>query len=210
MSDGESESESDSDASTHDTKESSRSHNHFVKRISNSELLISGPIGRRSCVEFTLVMSKMTRELQLLALNHVNFTPKIRIRIMSNGGLLESGFAMADIIQTCPLPVTTIVQGNADSAASIIFVSATDRALIMSNATILIHQLRSGTIGTFTAMQDDVSNCHKSMEMMRNFYEKQCPNLSKKTLKELFRSETMLTSTEAITEGIADDYFWGW
>lgn len=83
-----------------------------------------------------------TRSLSEFLLN-ARTDPKCEIElfITSAGGDPSCAFALYDLIRSIPNKVTTVAAGNADSAATIIFLAGNKRA-IMPNATILMHTPR--------------------------------------------------------------------
>ncbi len=83
--------------------------------------------------------------------------PKVYLHINSYGGSVFAGFSSVDYIKNCPVPVTSVIDGCAASAATIMSVVAKER-LMHEHAFMLIHQLSSGMWGKFEDMKDDMKN----------------------------------------------------
>lgn len=94
-----------------------------------------------------------------------------KIHIHSYGGFLTAGMSMSDTIFDYKkvIPITTIIDGTAASAATFISIAGTKR-LMRKNATILIHQLSSGFWGKYDEIQDEMNNIDLFMNQIRNLY----------------------------------------
>ena len=73
----------------------------------------------------------------------------------------------------------------------------------MKHSFCLIHQLRSGMIGTYEEMKDEMKNNENIMKIMRDIYCK-FTNISKKKLDSFMSKDIYIDSTEAIKLGVAD------
>lgn len=158
------------------------------------------------CLRFVTLLSKLERQqLYLQSIYPSCYTPLIIVRINSPGGNMTAGLSMADTVWNCSVPVRTVVSGQAASAATFVSVSATEKALITPTSTMLIHQLRSGIIGTYKDIQDEKQNCDMYMGVIENMYLDRCPTLTKKRLKRLLQTERVLTATTCKKYGLVDD-----
>ncbi|HCT52268.1 MAG TPA: hypothetical protein DF712_07375, partial [Balneola sp.] len=96
--------------------------------------------------------------------------PKVYLHINSYGGSVFAGFSSVDYIKNCPVPVTSVIDGCAASAATIMSVVAKER-LMHEHAFMLIHQLSSGMWGKFEDMKDDMKNNELLMKKIIAIYE---------------------------------------
>jgi len=82
---------------------------------------------------------------QLLYLRSVDPQAPIQLYINSPGGHLNCMFAIYDIIQYLEAPVSTIVFGEASSAAAVLLACGTrGKRMAFPNATIMVHQPWAG------------------------------------------------------------------
>ena len=81
----------------------------------------------------------------------------IRLHINSYGGSVFAGLAAVDYIKKSNVPVETIIDGCAASAATLMSVVGSHRSM-HSNACMLVHQLSGHMWGKFQEMKDDIEN----------------------------------------------------
>lgn len=95
--------------------------------------------------------------------------PPIRLHINSLGGYLYDAMAGVDAIDSCPVPVYTVIEGVAASAATLMSVHGAKR-YITKNSYMLIHQLSSVLWGKYEELKDDMKNSEVFMERIRKIY----------------------------------------
>ena len=108
-----------------------------------------------------------------------------------------------DMIIGSRIPVNTIVDGCAASAATLISVVGT-RRYITKHSYILIHQLSSIFWGNFEQLKDDMENSHKFMSMIKSIY-KQYTKIPMKKLDEILKHDLWFTAEEALSYGLVDE-----
>lgn len=135
----------------------------------------------------------------------VNSPPPIWLHINSYGGELFSAFAIADTIERIKttVPVVTIVEGCAASAATIISVSGT-RRLMRKNAYMLIHELRDSSWGRFTELQDNYKSNEEIMKTMKAWYLDRT-KIKPDKLDEILKHDSWWNSTVCRKNGLVDD-----
>lgn len=130
-------------------------------------------------------------QLQYIA----DFNPEINLHIASNGGCVFSGMHMYDIISKNKYPVNTYVDGFAASAASLLFLAGKHRYMY-ENSFILIHQLRTWFVGTFSELQDTMQNSAKLMSRLKNIYTTQL-NITQSQLDQMLKKDLWLSKQQA-------------
>ena len=80
--------------------------------------------------------------------------PPIKIHINSYGGSVFAGLAALDYIKNSKVPVHTIIDGCAASAATMMSCVGTHRQM-HRNSCMLVHQLSGAMWGKFQEMEDD-------------------------------------------------------
>ena len=127
----------------------------------------------------------------------------IYIHINSSGGFVTEAFAAMDIIQSCSVPIYSIVEGVAASAATLISVVCSKR-FIRPNAQMLIHQLSSFVGGKMSEIEDELLNLSATMNKMKDIYSEHS-SMTKKTINELLARDLWLDSRTAIKHGLVDE-----
>tara|TARA_R100000458_G_C8250137_1_gene227244 strand:- start:497 stop:1120 length:624 start_codon:yes stop_codon:yes gene_type:complete len=129
--------------------------------------------------------------------------PKINLHINSYGGSVFAGFGSVDYIRNCEVPVVSIIDGCAASAATIMSVVAEER-LIHEHAFMLIHQLSSGMWGKFEAMKDDMKNNELLMKKIIGIYEEHT-SIPKSKIKDILKRDLWWDAKTCLKYGLVDD-----
>ena len=129
----------------------------------------------------------------------------IFLHIQSYGGSIFAGLAAMDqILQTRKqVPVHTVIDGCAASAATFITVAGT-RRLINPNAFMLIHQLSSAMWGKYSEFQDEMANLDRLMEKIREVYGK-FANIPRKKLDGILKHDLWISPAECVRYGLVDE-----
>ena len=83
--------------------------------------------------------------------------PPIKLHINSYGGSVFAGLAAVDYIKNSKVPVHTVIDGCAASAATLMSCVA-EKRFMHRNACMLVHQLSGVMWGKFQEMQDYMQN----------------------------------------------------
>jgi len=130
-------------------------------------------------------------------------SPKIHLHINSYGGSVFAGFGSVDYIRNCKVPVVSIIDGCAASAATIMSVVATER-YINEHAFMLIHQLSSGMWGKFEDMKDDMKNNEMLMSKIIKIYEEHT-TIPKSKIKDILKRDIWWDAKTCLKYGLVDD-----
>ena len=130
-------------------------------------------------------------------------TPPIRLHINSPGGSLLDCFASVDYIRNSKVPVYSIVEGSAASAATIISVVAQKR-MMYKNSYMLIHQLSGGMWGKYEEMIDDFKNATVLMERINEIY-KAHTKIPANIVKEVLKRDLWFDSKTCLKYGLVDE-----
>jgi ATP-dependent protease ClpP protease subunit len=146
---------------------------------------------------------KMSNLLKKTAMG--TFTPKqIYLHITTNGGDLLSGFFGYDKIKNSKFPINTIIEGSVASAGSLLSIAGKNRYMT-PNSHLLIHQLRTGIIGTYEELVDEKNNCNQFMTRLVNIYhENSNGKLSKTKIKDILKRDVFWNTKTSITNGLVD------
>ena len=144
--------------------------------------------------------NKMANIQQLYKLSE---PPKVQLHINSYGGSVFAGFSSVDYIRNCPVPVVSVIDGCAASAATIMSVVAEER-LMHEHAFMLIHQLSSGMRGKFEAMKDDMANNELLMKKIIGIYEEHT-KIPKSKIKDILKRDLWWDAKTCLKYGLVDD-----
>lgn len=134
------------------------------------------------------------------------FTPKpIYLHITTNGGDLLSGFFAYDKIKASRIPIHTVIEGSVASAGSLMSIAGTTRYMT-PNSHLLIHQLRTGIIGTYEELVDEKANCNQFMSKLVSLYYANCNGrLSKTKIRDILKRDIFWDVNTAIKNGLVDE-----
>jgi ATP-dependent Clp endopeptidase proteolytic subunit ClpP len=169
-------------------------------------ITFSGKVCRESSNDLCKAIAKLNAEWEMLLSEELikKATPNpIILKINSNGGTITSAFRVIDAMKSSKVPIHTIVEGCAASAATLISICGSKR-FITKRAYMLIHQLSSGVIGKHAEMEDELKNCNLMMEDIRNLY-KEHTNMKKKIMKKFLLRDLLWKADECLKHGLVDE-----
>lgn len=137
---------------------------------------------------------------------YATFTPKpLFLHIYSPGGDVHAGLSLYDFINEYnkTIPVYTVVEGLAASAATIISIAGNKR-FITPNSYMLIHQLSTYFGGNYEQIKDEFGNCEKIMKQLKNIYASKT-KLNRKELNEILKRDVNWDAKTCIKNGLVDE-----
>ena len=125
----------------------------------------------------------------------------LNVHINSYGGAVAEGLAIYNTLKNHSAHVTTICDGFACSAASVIFMAGDKR--IMNEASLLmIHNAWTYASGNADDLRKEAEDLDKITEASVNAYMSRV-SISEEDLKKKMDDETWITAEEAVTDGFA-------
>lgn len=177
-----------------------------VKTVGN-HIYFNGVVDDRSVSELIHVIEHKNFELRMIASHELvdKITPSpLYLHINSDGGMVFSAMSAFDAIKRSKLPIYTIVDGRAFSAGSVIAMAGT-RRFMTKHSYLMIHQLSSGVIGTYSNIKDEYENSSQMMEDIVNIYHKNTRiSIKKKALRKLMMRDKYWRIDECIRYGLVD------
>lgn len=130
-------------------------------------------------------------------------TPNLTVRINSMGGSVSEGLAIYNLLSDFKGNLTTIVDGFACSAASVIFMAGAKR-IVPESGLLMIHnaQFGGGVYGDSNALKKAAEDLEKITQPSINIYVSKT-GLEETKIKEMMDKETWITSQEALELGFA-------
>ena len=130
-------------------------------------------------------------------------TSSINVHINSYGGDVSEGLAIYNTLRTSGKNITTICDGFACSAASVIFMAGSKR--IMSPASLLmIHNAWTVAMGNSEELRKQADDLETITQGSVNAY-KEVATISEEEIKELMDNETWILPEDAVAWGFATD-----
>lgn len=161
----------------------------------NAELYIYGDITSYKRFEDDVVAYDLAKEL--IDLNGKN----LKVRINSYGGEVAQGLAIYNLLKDYKGQVTTVCDGVACSAASVIFMAGTQR-LMPRSSLLFIHNAWTYASGNAEELRKQAEELEKITQPSVEIY-KSSSNLSEETIKIMMNEETWITADEALEYGFA-------
>jgi ATP-dependent Clp protease protease subunit len=174
----------------------------MLERVENN-LYFYLDIDRPTILNLNKNIEALNNELIYQAIVQKREPANIFLHINSYGGSMFAGFSAMDSILMSKVPVVTIVDGAAASAATFLSIVGSQR-LIKRNSYILMHQLSSGHWGTYENLKDDMENMDKFMATVKGIY-KQFTKLPAKKINEILKHDIWFSATEAKEYGLVDE-----
>jgi ATP-dependent protease ClpP protease subunit len=165
-------------------------------------------VSTESCLELNRELMAVVKELQKYSIDYNCESPKIYLHINSYGGELLACFSTIDYIKNSPIPVVSIIEGCAASAATLISIVASERYMTESSW-MLIHQLSGGYWGKYEDMEEDLENSRKFMEKIYEIYEEHT-KLKKEELKKILKKDEWWDYKTCLKYGLIDGVNNGW
>ena len=129
----------------------------------------------------------------------------IYLHINSVGGYITDAFSGVDTIISSKIPIYSIIEGYAASAATFLSVVCNKR-LITKHSSVLIHQLSGGYWGTYQQMTDDMKNSTYLQKKIKQLYiEHSRGKMKKEKLEDLLKRDIMLNFKKCKKMGLIDE-----
>ena len=120
------------------------------------------------------------------SINEFEEISNIYLYIFSDGGEVYSAFTIIDYILQSKINIITINEGCVCSSGVLISLAGKERYM-RKNAYMLIHEIRSGCLGKYSEMQEEMKNNDRIMSDLKSYMNERCNNkLLKKKLNKVF------------------------
>lgn len=175
-----------------------------VVETSNNRIYYYSEVSRQKI----LVLNKNLKSLNDNLLNQAQLLnlkepASIYLHVNSFGGSVFAGLSAVDYVISCEVPVITIVEGCAASAATLFSVVGAHRQ-IRSNAFMLIHQISSGMWGKYEELKDSLDNCDLFMRIIKDIYNEHT-KVPKKKLNEILKHDLWFDAETCLEYGLVDE-----
>jgi ATP-dependent protease ClpP protease subunit len=187
--------------------------NDFVPNVTrkNNHIYFSDDVTMESVDLMIKMIHKIHEEFCAVKTNlaTVNVSPKpIYLHITSDGGDLMAGWKAVNYIKHSSIPIHTVTEGVAASAAALMFVAGAKRYML-DKSYVLIHQLsRHGIGGTNEDIQGEAENCKTLMTDIINFLCEQSKGmLTIRKLRSVLKGNMLWRYDMCKQNGLADELY---
>lgn len=172
-----------------------------------NHIYLYSDINQHTCLDLNRKLKEMEKDLLKHAIEYDIEPPSIYLHINSSGGCLFSAFGTVDTIINLKVPVVSIVEGNAASAATVISMVCNKR-YATANSFMLIHQLSSGVYGNYQEIKDNFKNDTEIMNQLYNLYLNHT-SMDIKTIKKVLKHDRYWNTDKCKKLGLIDDIWTG-
>ena len=162
--------------------------NELVDYINNHIYFYSN-VNQNSILKVIKIINTISMSILKTQIDHEIQGIKIYIHINSSGGDLYAALSLVDIIKRSKIPIVSIIEGYAASAATLISIVCHERK-ILKNASMLIHQISSGYWGKLYEIKDDCKNLKFLERKTKKIYIKHT-NMSDKYLSKILKHDLL-------------------
>ena len=177
-----------------------------IVKANGNHIYLYSEIDRKSAYDVNNYIRTLSNEI-LAIHNTMTMTEEstpIYLHINSYGGSIFDALSIIDTIQNCKVPVYSIIEGCAASAATLISVCCTKR-FMTKYSYMLIHELRSGIWGKYSEIEEEYENLTSIMETLIEIYKNNTSIKSEKQLKNLLKKDSWWNSGICLKKGLVDE-----
>lgn len=169
----------------------------------NNHIYFYAEVDRPNIFELIELIRKC--EIDNIVTAHKNCLEEIPIflHISSYGGILFDAFTAIDVIQSCKVPIHTIIDGPTASAGTLISVVGKKRYM-RPNSYMLIHQLSSISWGKMSELEDEHENNTMLMKRIKDIYTEHA-SIPKKQLSEILKHDLWWDLNKCMDYGLIDE-----
>lgn len=172
----------------------------------NNHIYFYNEVNRKTSLELVQQIRTLNNNIATMKsmydINDIN----IYIHINSFGGEVFSAISVIDTILSSKIPIITIIEGCAASAATLISIVAKKR-IITKNSYMLIHELKSSFWGKMSEIEDEYSNLQNLTNLIKNLYKKHT-NLSltgKDGINNILKHDLWWDANKCLKLGLVDE-----
>ncbi len=172
-------------------------------KVSGNNIYFYSEITRQSILDLTLIIKELTvKLLNLINVYEVDI-PCIKLHINSEGGEVFAVFSILKLIESNTIPIHSIIEGQACSAATMLSVVA-EKRFITEHSYMLIHNLSSDFWGKMHELEDEMINLKELTRKIKSIY-KTYSTIKKTELEKLLKKDLLLTPNVCKRHGLIDE-----
>ena len=171
-------------------------------KVRRNHIYFYSDVNKKSAMDLNIKLKDVEKEILEMYKSHNFHKEYIYLHINSYGGCVFSCLSIIDTINNLKVPVVSIVEGAAASAATMISIVC-DQRLIHQNAYMLIHQLSSSYWGKMDQIEEEITNLKELMEKIKQIYNKHS-KINNQQIDEILKHDYWWNAQTCIQHGLVD------
>jgi len=171
--------------------------------LKKNHIYFYSDVTQKSCLRLNQIIRNLNTELSQFIIEYNCKPPNIYLHINSSGGSLLSAFSTIDTIKNSKIPIISIIEGFAASAATIISIVCHKR-YCTENSLMLIHQLSSKYTGKYEEIKDEFTNDTQLMTVIYKLY-REHTTMKLKAIKKVLKGNLWWDINKCIQNGLVDE-----
>ena len=160
-------------------------------------------VSKKTVFELNKEIRMVTQKMKDIGNKYSIDPPIIYLHINSFGGSIFAAMSSVDIIKYNSVPIYTIIEGCAASAATLMSVVGKKR-FMRPKAHMLIHQLSTIFWGKMDEFDDEMKNLNILMNLIKNIY-KEHTSVPVKKLNEILKHDLWWDYDKCLNYNLVDD-----
>ena len=177
--------------------------NEIETKVVDNHIYYYSSVNKKSALELNMKLREVENKLLKKYNDHNNHQEYIYLHINSFGGSVFSAFSVIDTIKNMKIPVVSIIEGAAASAATLISVMC-DYRIIYKTSYMLIHQLSSGSWGKMNELEEEMENLKELMNSIKTIY-KENTNIPRGEISEILKHDLWWNADICLAKGLVDE-----
>ena len=177
--------------------------NEIETKVVDNHIYYYSSVSKKSALELNMKLREVENKLLKKYNDHNNHQEYIYLHINSFGGSVFSAFSVIDTIKNMKVPVVSIIEGAAASAATLISVMC-DYRIIYKTSYMLIHQLSSGSWGKMNELEEEMENLKELMNSIKTIY-KENTNIPRGEISEILKHDLWWNADICLAKGLVDE-----
>jgi len=177
--------------------------NEIETKVVDNHIYYYSSVNKKSALELNMKLREVENKLLKKYNDHNNHQEYIYLHINSFGGSVFSAFSVIDTIKNMKVPVVSIIEGAAASAATLISVMC-DYRIIYKTSYMLIHQLSSGSWGKMNELEEEMENLKELMNSIKTIY-KENTNIPRGEINEILKHDLWWNADICLAKGLVDE-----
>ena len=171
----------------------------------NNHIYFYCEVNRKTVLDLIKIIRILNTELSNYESRYNFNDSKIYLHINSYGGNIFAAIAVIDTILKSNIPVVSIIEGCAASAATLISMVCQER-IITSNSFMLIHELKSNFWGKMSEIEDEFANLQNLNDLIKNLYKKhtKLKQTGKNGISSILKHDSWWNSDKCLELGLVD------
>lgn len=170
-------------------------------KVIDNHIYFYSDVTVESILNLTEIIKNETKKILHMNISY-DLDVELNLHINSEGGDVFAVLSIMSLILNNKIPINTIIEGQACSAATILAMIGNKRS-ITEHSYMLIHNLSSGFWGKMHEFEDEMKNLTLLTRDIKKLYKKHT-SITQKQLDTLLKKDLLLTPKICLNYGFVD------